>query len=306
MDVATVIVTYNRKELVIECLKSIFNQSYNVEHIIIIDNASTDGTQEALKREGFLDNLKVDYHLMDENIGGAGGFYKGIEIAKAIGSDWIWIMDDDSIPETDCLSELVSKTMSHISFLASYVYGVNEEPMNVPEIDFSVSENGYRYWHERLDEGLVKIKSATFVSILINSNAVQKCGLPCKEYFIWGDDVEYTKRLTKYYGPAYFVGKSKVCHKRVSVGKLDVSTEKNPDRIKLFAYYYRNNLINAMMYESRAIVRHIIIHNFFKSFILLFKTSHGMLRFYAVMNGMLHALWEQKNFKIYIESQIEH
>lgn len=305
MKVVAVVVTYNRKKLLIECLSSIINQSYPIDKIVLIDNASTDGTYEALKKSGLLFDFRMDYNLMTSNLGGAGGFSKGIEIAKKCTADWIWVMDDDSIPDIDCLYELVNCVGDKISFLASNVYGLNGEPMNVPQIDLTPMDNGYPYWYKKLDEGLIKIKAATFVSILINRKAINQCGLPCKDYFIWGDDSEYTQRLVTYYGEAYFVWKSKVCHKRVNAGMLGVDKETDTRRIKNFYYYYRNNLINIMLYDSNRKVIITCISNIIKSFILLFRTKNGLLKFFIIWKGLLSAIIERNKFNNYVSNQLK-
>ena len=218
IKVAAVVVTYNRKKLLMECLNAILRQSYPVSDIVIIDNASTDGTEVELKINGFFDDSRIHYFLLENNIGGAGGFYEGIRKVGTYSADWIWIMDDDTIPMEDCLIELLNgnklisndlKNQRKISFLASAIYGLHNEYMNLPMISHKLADNGYEYWYQFLKDGMVNISSATFVSILINMKAIKKCGYPCKEYFIWGDDWEYTRRLTKYYGDAYMVGDRK-------------------------------------------------------------------------------------------------
>jgi GT2 family glycosyltransferase len=82
--------------------------------------------------------------------------------------------------------------------------------MNVPSIDTRATENGYANWFEHLEDGIVSISSATFVSLLIPCKAIRAVGYPIADYFIWGDDTEYTTRITTNYATAYFVGKSKV------------------------------------------------------------------------------------------------
>ena len=250
--VHAVVVTYNRKEVLVECITAILNQTYMVEKIVIVDNCSTDGTKDYLKRYGYLNNKYIEYHELNKNCGGAGGFYEGIKAAKADEPDWIWIMDDDVVSTSTALMELVHATeyiKGKISFLASSVRGVNNEAMNVPKIDRR-QFSSYTDWYEYLDEGIVKICKATFVSLLINIDAVKKCGLPWKEFFIWGDDSEYTQRVIRDYGSAYMVGKSKVVHKRFSAEALNFLKETNEFRIPLYFYYYRNNLIDFWEYES--------------------------------------------------------
>ena len=216
MKIVAVVVTYNRKELLKECIQAILEQNQEIYKVIIVDNKSTDGTIEMLDTE-YSNNEKIEVLKLEKNIGGAGGFYSGIKEVQKYNPDWVWIMDDDTIPRENCLEELcnaINKIKGKISFLASSVYGTENEFMNVPTINLNKDINGYHNWYEYLEDGIVKISSATFVSLLINEDAIKNVGYPVKDYFIWGDDTEYTLRLNKYYGNAYMVGKSKVIHKR--------------------------------------------------------------------------------------------
>lgn len=79
MKIDAVVVTYNRKALLIECVEAILKQKYAVDKLIIIDNASTDGTEEELKKIEILNRNDVVYKKLEKNIGGAGGFYEGIK-----------------------------------------------------------------------------------------------------------------------------------------------------------------------------------------------------------------------------------
>ena len=110
--VATVTVTYNRKELLKNNINSILNQSYEVDCIIIVDNNSNDGTKELIKNE-FGDNDKIKYIFLDENIGGAGGFYTGCEYAFKNEYDWIILMDDDGKPKDNRTIENLMKEITN-------------------------------------------------------------------------------------------------------------------------------------------------------------------------------------------------
>ena len=250
--VYAVVVTYNRKQMLTECLDAILNQTIAVEMVVVVDNASTDHTGEYLKEKGYLDNPAIQYALQEKNTGGAGGFYAGMKIAREAQPDWVWIMDDDVIPTENCLVELLNANdhiKGEVSFLASQIRGMNNEAMNVPKIDRKQATK-YLDWYEYLDQGIVKIVKATFVSLLINIKAINKCGLPWAPFFIWGDDSEYTQRVIRDYGPAYMVGRSLAVHKRVGSDELSIVKEENQNRIKLYFYYYRNNLIGFWEYET--------------------------------------------------------
>lgn len=317
MNVVAVVVTYNRKDLLLECLNSIMQQSYPVKNIIVIDNASTDGTDQMLDANHFIDNDSIIYKKMDKNLGGAGGFYEGIKIARDLECDWIWIMDDDTIPSKDCLLELhnaqkkIAKKESlfgndcirKTAFLASAVYGPEGEYMNIPDISNKPSPNGYPYWYAFLTEGIVAINCATFVSILLRKEAVIKCGLPCKDYFIWGDDSEYTMRLFKYYGEGFFVGKSVAIHKRKGAHALSIEAEDNVDRIKMFHYLYRNSAINERYYNNRKHPFLEILRGIWHGMKLIVK-DHGFEKARAVVKGKVEAATEYKKFKKYIDNQI--
>lgn len=253
MTVYALVVTYNRKALLIECLNAILAQSRMPDKIVVIDNASTDGTRELFSKGGAFDDQIFRYVKMEKNTGGAGGFYEGIKQTYSE-CDYIWLMDDDTIPNPHTLEGLcnsVNQIGDKASFFASIVFGPEGEPMNLPVVDISATKNGYADWYFSLDKQMVKIKSATFVSLLINTVAVKSVGLPLDWYFIWGDDTEYTLRLTKYYGPAYFTAQSSVLHKRFNVKNLSIRDEENKNRIKMYFYFYRNMLINKEIYESK-------------------------------------------------------
>ena len=65
MKVAAIVVTYNRKQLLKECLNAILNQTAEVERIIVINNASTDGTEDLFKKNGEFASNKIKCVNMD-------------------------------------------------------------------------------------------------------------------------------------------------------------------------------------------------------------------------------------------------
>ena len=103
--IATIVVTYNRVQLVTKCIDGIINQNKKPDRVYIIDNASTDNTYEVLYQNGYVDNIKEDiefvYIKMNSNLGGAGGFYTGLNQAFNDGYDLFWVMDDDGVSDKD-------------------------------------------------------------------------------------------------------------------------------------------------------------------------------------------------------------
>lgn len=306
INVIAIVVTYNRKELLLECITALLNQSYKLKTIIIIDNASTDGTEEMLQEYGIMDNTRINYVKMESNTGGSGGFYTGLDIArKNKTSEWIWIMDDDTIPNSNSLEYLVeaTKKVNGASFFSSCVKGPQGEPMNVPVLDLKPTENGYADWYMKLTESMVKIQKSTFVSVLINKSAVEKCGLPCRDYFIWGDDFEYTSRLVKNFGPAFLVGNSWVCHKRFNAKAISIEDETNSKRLEKYHYYYRNSLINSYVYEGKKSYAKFFLKMLISSFGLL-PGEKGIKKFWTMQKGIFASIINLRKFNKYINEQI--
>jgi len=102
--VAAVVVTYNRKDLLIQCIEALLNQTRPPDEIIVVDNSSTDGTYQIIPHRF----PHVTYVRLPENIGGSGGFHEGMKLAHEKGYDCIWVMDDDATPEVNALKYLIS------------------------------------------------------------------------------------------------------------------------------------------------------------------------------------------------------
>ena len=300
--VDAVVVTYNRKALLQECVDAILAQSVSVERLILIDNNSTDGTESFLKEKGYLNNPVIEYIKLPENIGGAGGFHEGMKKAREHQPDWVWIMDDDTVPTPTCLEELLHARKAikgKVSFLASAVRGMNHEAMNVPKLSRKQFSK-YTDWYEYLDQGIAQIVKATFVSLLINIEAINQCGLPWKEFFIWGDDSEYTQRIIRDYGPAYMVGKSLAIHKRVGSDELSLVKEQNKNRIPMYFYYYRNNLIGFWEYEN-ALYRFLCMGKLgYDFFGVLFKGKYKLKKMGVILKAFfvfVFGTYDRKAFK---------
>lgn len=234
-EVGIVVVTYNRLSFLKEVVGSLRLQSYQKFRIIIVNNGSTDGTLEWL--EGEKDLITIN----QANLGGAGGFYTGMKYVAEHGFKYCWVMDDDVVCSPTSLEELIKayQAKPNIGFVCSKVIGIDGCPMNVPEVDINLSENGYPDFCDLISHQMVKVKTATFVSILFSVQSIIEKGLPYKEFFIWADDTEYTARLSLD-KDCYVACKSVVTHKRSVQGSLSIDKEKDPKRMKMFFYSFRN------------------------------------------------------------------
>lgn len=245
--ICAVVVTYNRQALLKECLDSLTKQN-GLNGIVIVNNASTDSTQE------YLDSIKSDcIHVLHlpENTGGAGGFHHGLAHSISLGYDYSWIMDDDAIPTATALEALVcaaNKIKWNFGFLTSSVISDTSEQMNTPVVDLRPNSTGYADWARYADIGLIKVRLATFVSVFVSNDIIKTVGLPIKEMFIWGDDSEFTQRISNRY-ESYLIPQSKVIHKRVLKNSLSIVREESPIRLSWFYLMYRNNGYRIRCYE---------------------------------------------------------
>lgn len=214
MKINCVIVTYNRLPLLKECIAAVKAQTYAIERIFIIDNQSTDGTPEYLN--SLSEDIQIIVITFSENRGGAGGFSEGIKRAVMAGADWVWVMDDDTLPNPNALEELVKGTTvtSNVGYVCSKVIWTDGmvHKMNVPFFG-PIGEDKLPLNYYTKFANVLLIQTASFVSLLINSDAIYRVGLPIKEFFIWGDDVEFTTRIFQYGYVGLYAADSIAVHK---------------------------------------------------------------------------------------------
>lgn len=256
-DTAAIVVTFNRKELLKECITKLQEQTEKVD-IIIIDNMSTDGTLEMLKP--LVKNHQIIYHTTGKNIGGAGGFHEGIKLAYELGYKYFWLMDDDCLPTKDALKNLKivdKKLKGNYGFLCSKVLWTDNNicKMNIPKINLTKKVKDF-------NSEMVSIEMGTFVSFYIKRETIEEVGLPIKEFFIWGDDLEYSQRISKRY-PSYLVNTSIVFHKTKNNAGSDIALD-NYERINRYKISYRNEVvlfreigIKGVSYQSIRLLYHI-------------------------------------------------
>lgn len=251
--VIAVVLTYNRQELLQRCLGAIQKQTRRCDDILVINNASTDGTREMLE-SGKYSGLKV--YSLKKNMGAAGGFNAGFRLAYDNGADYVWMMDDDVIPETTALERLLEADAlleekgKKRTYLLSTAFTETGEATNTPQMSDKRNGAGYFGWPEMLEHGLVAVGSGTFVSILMPRSTLKQYGLPISSMFIWGEDAEFTLRITRE-APGYLVGASRVLHVRHGGATVSIVSEKNPVRISYYKNFVRNNIYVARKYKTR-------------------------------------------------------
>src|SRR5436305_13406805 len=180
--VCAVVVTHNRKALLRQSLAALGSQTVPPDRILVIDNASADGTS------GMVSGAFPHAELvrLERNVGGAGGFHEGMRRAHETGADWIWLMDDDTIAAEDALEALLAAAepngLPRPLLLASKAVWTDGRlhPMNAPGTDRRSFDRLVRAAARKL----VPLRSATFVSLLVSRDAIDRHGLPRAQHSI--------------------------------------------------------------------------------------------------------------------------
>lgn len=237
-DICAVVATYNRKDLVLQCIRAVLNQNKANCDVIIIDNGSIDGTDRVIANEFAIDRVK--YINVGKNLGSAGSQARGIKEAVKSGYKYIWLMDDDVIPNENALSELVKadyELAGNWGILSSVAYwtdgSICEANRQKKSFFTFMSRGDY-------NKRFVKAFMVSAASMFIKTSAVKELGLPISEYFFYTDDYEFSSRIGKRY-PLYVVPASKVTHAMKVNIKANIVND-SQDRLYRYKYLYRNDV----------------------------------------------------------------
>lgn len=217
-NVCVATVTYNRKEYLLRLLNALSEQTHQINTIYIVDNHSEDGTMEMLFKQGIIvinetsqsdfwgvwKGIRINYHYNDINSGGSGGFEHVFKMASANQHDFLWAMDDDVLPEKDCLEILLSKideehkvtfpSRTDENFMDHIAVSYN---LTNPFV-FKVNDRYKTAYSTELKEECVDTYAFPLEGPLFSMDIVRKVGYPDSSYFIMYDDSDYARRCLSY------------------------------------------------------------------------------------------------------------
>ena len=293
MKTVAIIVTYNRKKLLLECIDSLEKQTKNETlDILVVDNASTDATDVEL--EPLVKAQRIMYQNTGCNLGGAGGFEYGVLAVMNAKYDYVWIMDDDTIPTKNALEEFYSfaKEKPDFGFLSSLVKWTDGSicTMNVQRKNIFKKLSSF-------NAEVIPIQYATFVSLFISSETIREVGAPIGDFFIWGDDWEFTRRISQKYN-SYLIKNSIVIHKTIHNQGCNISND-IVERIPRYKLNYRNKLFIAKQEKMKGYIYYIL--TILKDILMvIFKNvDNKQLRIETILAGVLDGIKFEPEIKKY-------
>jgi rhamnopyranosyl-N-acetylglucosaminyl-diphospho-decaprenol beta-1,3/1,4-galactofuranosyltransferase len=182
--VIAVVVTYNRQFLLAQCISALRKQTRKIDKILVINNGSTDHTEEWLRSQGDID------FITQENVGGAGGFYTGIKTAFEKSFSWIWLMDDDGYPKEDALEMLLEGDDEELCLR-------NCSVINKEDKKSFVWKTGNYASIDKVESSIIKNVAHPFNGTLLHRKIIERVGFPNANLFLWGDETEYFYRIIR-------------------------------------------------------------------------------------------------------------
>ncbi len=182
--VIAVVVTYNRQQLLSQCINALRNQTRKIDKILVINNGSTDNTEEWLMRQ-----QNVDF-VSQRNVGGAGGFYTGIKTGFEEKYSWIWLMDDDGYPKEDALERLLEDDNEELCLRNCAVIDKEDKKS-------FVWKTGNYSTIDDVTDTIIENVAHPFNGTLLHRKIIERVGFPKANLFLWGDETEYYYRIIR-------------------------------------------------------------------------------------------------------------
>jgi GT2 family glycosyltransferase len=255
-SVAIVVVTFNRADLLRAMLAGLAELERPADAVIVVDNASTDHTAEVLTAALAAADLKgLQVITMEQNLGGAGGFHRGMRAAYEQGFDRIWLMDDDVIPAPDCLDVLLAQDEDCLMAVREGIDGSLIElaatrfdlanPLAIKPKQASVVST---YGSRAAMPERVALENVAFEGFMVRRHVVETIGLPDPSFFIFYDDVDFALRARRAGFRIWAIRDA------VLVRQLDFSQQHDLSSWKGF-YMYRNLFAVHFRYGENPLVR---------------------------------------------------
>lgn len=269
IKISIIILNWNGKADTVECLESLKKIVYPYYEIIIVDNGSTDGSVECFKK------LYPETEIIEnkKNLGFAEGNNVGIRRAIEKGSNYILILNNDTVVHPEFLNEMVEvaekdKLAGAIGPKVCHYY--NPEIIDIPNRKMNLWTANFRIFTKTKDAvddyKTEEVGCVTGCCMLIKTELIKKIGSFDPEYFLYWEETDFCARIIKHGYKIIYVPKAKIWHK---IGSSSGSCTSY--------YYYGRNIFrfmkkNANQYQMITFLLFYSIVNFWiHCFVIIFK-----------------------------------
>lgn len=283
--VSIIILNFNGKKYIQNCINSVLKQTYSNFEIILVDNGSTDGSIEFVK-ENFSDE-RIKLFRLEKNLGFAGGNNFGFKYSSG---SYIVLLNNDTIVEKNWLKELVKSIdkFENAGIVQSLI-----KTENIPEKYYKKNGSINFLGHNIMevfpidDNGKGIILLAGGASLIFKRGLLKEDRIFPEEYFLYSEDTY----LSLY---SIFLGKTNYHNSKSVVHHLGGGTTKNQDRKFITFYQERNRILNFLIFFKVSfllkIVPYLVLNLLFKIFIsIIFKRYSflGIIKsYYWILNNL--------------------
>ena len=214
--VYVIMLTWNQKEDTLACLESLSRMTYPDYRIVVIDNGSIDGTEQAVKAQ----YPRIEVIANPRNLGFTGGTNVGLRYALAQGADFVFSINNDTIVEADILNVLVAHaTPPDVGVVAPKIYYADE-----PKRIWSMGTRRHPLTLEMVDKGRGKVDIGQWeqvlerdyllgCALLFKRSVLEEAGLLDEVFFLYYDDLDFSLRAQRAGYRLLMVPRARMWHK---------------------------------------------------------------------------------------------
>jgi GT2 family glycosyltransferase len=233
--VTCIVLCYNGIELTIPCLETLLQQTYQPLDILVVDSASQDNTVATVRQQF----PQVGLIASPNNLGYVAGNNLGIKTALDLGAENIFLVNNDTLLDPDCVTHLVEgiENRHQVGIIGPMVYTFDEGctiSSAGGEIDWRKADSR-NVGIGQIDQGQYPAQKVDFINgcgLMVTKSAVQKVGILDQRYFMYWEETDWCTRVGKAGFDVFFYPQAHMRHKAPIV-----STELSP----MTTYYMARN-----------------------------------------------------------------
>lgn len=290
--VTIIILNWNGHQDTIACVESCLKLTYPAFRILIVDNGSTDGSEEILRQQ-FSD---IELLQTGSNLGFAGGNNVGIHHALTGGADYIWLLNNDTVVTPEALNELVKMAESspRAGMVGSKIL-LHDEPDTIWFAGAFWTSDGANIHHRgcgekdagQYDESC-SVDALTGCSLLVKAELIKNIGLIREDYFLYAEDADWCRAAAEGGYELLYAPASKVWHK--------VSGSVGNSSSRQWYYYTRNTCLFIERHARKQLLSHLLNHQGYQ--LRKAYSERNWPKFRAILAGLrdylLHRFGEKR------------